>query len=182
MNMADTTKTIWKIDPAHTEIQFRAKHLVISTVTGGFHSFEGKVKTRDDDFENAAVTFAADVDSISTNKEQRDSHLKSDDFFNADAYPQLTFVSTSVEKTGDQQYKMIGDLTIRNVTKEIGLNVMHGGTVTDQNGDTKAGFEIEGSLNRKEFGLRWDEVTEAGNVIVGDKIKLLLNVEVVKSQ
>jgi polyisoprenoid-binding protein YceI len=180
--MADSTKTIWEIDPAHSEIQFRAKHLVISTVTGGFHSFEGKVETEDDDFENAKVTFSADVDSISTNKEQRDNHLKSDDFFNAEDYPQLTFASTSVKKTGDQQYKMTGDLTIRDITREIELNVMHGGTVTDQNGDTKAGFEIEGSLKRKEFGLRWDEVTEAGNVIVGDKIKLLLNVEVVKSQ
>lgn len=181
--METATKTLWKIDPTHSEVQFKVKHLVISTVTGSFGSYEGSIETdaEGEDFKNAKARFAADIDSISTNNEDRDKHLKSDDFFNAEKYPQLTFESTNFEKTGDQSYKMTGDLSIRDVTKEVELDVIHGGTVDDPYGNTKAGFEISGSINRKEFGLKWDAVTEAGNVVVGDKIKLQLNVQVVKS-
>lgn len=181
--MATATKTIWKIDPTHSEVQFKVKHLVISTVTGSLGSYEGSIETDGvaEDFKNAKARFSADIDSISTNNEDRDNHLKSDDFFNAEEYPQLTFESTGFEKTGDQSYKMTGDLTIRDVTKEVELDVVHGGTVDDPYGNTKAGFEISGTINRKEFGLKWDAVTEAGNVVVGDKIKLQLNVQVVKN-
>lgn len=178
--MTTATKTLWKIDPTHSEVQFKAKHLVISTVTGSFSSFDGQIEGEGDNFENANAGFAADIDSISTNNEDRDQHLKSDDFFNAEEYPQLKFESTSIEKTGDQQYKVTGDMTIRDVTKEVELDVVHGGTVGDPYGQTKAGFEVSGSINRKEFGLTWDAVTEAGNVVVGDKIKLQLNVQFIK--
>jgi len=179
--MTTATKTLWKIDPTHSEVQFKVKHLVISTVTGSFGSYNGKIEADGDDFENAKATFTADIDSISTNNEDRDQHLKSDDFFNAEEYPQLKFESTNFEKVGDGEYKVTGDLTIRDVTKEIELGVVHGGTVTDQYGQTKAGFEVEGSINRKEFDLTWSAVTEAGNVVVGDEIKLQLNVQFIKN-
>lgn len=179
--MATQTKTLWQIDPTHSEVQFKVKHLVISTVTGSFNSYEGKIEADGDDFENAEAYFSTDIDSITTNNEDRDTHLKSDDFFNAEEHPQLTFESTSFEKTGDGEYKMTGDLTIRDTTKEVELDVVHGGTVGDPYGNTKAGFEVTGSINRKEFGLTWDAVTEAGNVVVGDKIKLQLNVQLVKN-
>ncbi|MDR8390783.1 YceI family protein [Aliifodinibius sp. S!AR15-10] len=179
--MTTATKTLWKIDPTHSEVQFKVKHLVISTVTGSFGSYEGKIEADGDNFENAKATFTADIDSISTNNEDRDQHLKSDDFFNAEEYPQLKFESTNFEKVGEGEYKVTGELTIRDITKEIELDVLHGGTVGDPYGQTKAGFEITGSINRKEFGLTWDAVTEAGNVVVGDKIKLQLNVQFIEN-
>ncbi len=156
------------------------KHLVISTVTGSFGSFEGQLETEGDSFEQAHASFTADIDSISTNNEDRDTHLKSDDFFNAEEHPRLSFESTAIEKVGEGEYKMTGDLTIRDVTKTVTLDVVHGGTVEDPYGNTKAGFEVSGTINRKEFGLTWDAVTEAGNVVVGDTIKLQLNIQLVQ--
>ncbi|NGP75056.1 YceI family protein [Balneolaceae bacterium YR4-1] len=179
--MTTATKTLWKIDPMHSEVQFKVKHLVISTVTGSFGSYDGKIEAEGEDFKNAKATFTADIDSISTNNKDRDKHLKSDDFFNAEAFQQLRFESTNFDKIGDGKYKVNGELTIRDVTKEIELDVVHGGTVGDQYGQTKAGFEIEGIINRKEFGLTWSAVTEAGNVVVGDEIKLQLNVQFVRN-
>ena len=178
--MTTTTKTLWKIDPTHSEVQFKVKHLVISTVTGNFSSFDGQIEADDDHFENAEAIFTADIDSISTNNNDRDQHLQSDDFFNAEKFPQLKFESSKFEKRGDGEYKVTGDLTIRDVTKEVVLDVVHGGTVGDPYGQTKAGFEVTGSINRKEFGLTWNAVTEAGNVVVADKIKLQLNVQFVQ--
>ncbi|MDX1586063.1 MAG: YceI family protein [Balneolaceae bacterium] len=179
--MNTATKTLWKIDPTHSEIQFKVKHLVISTVTGSFKTFDGTIESEDDSFENAVATFSADVNSITTNNEDRDTHLKSADFFNAEEFPQLTFRSDSFNKREDGTYTVTGDLTIRDVTKEVELDVNHGGTVEDPYGNTKAGFEITGTINRKEFGLTWSAVTEAGNVVVGDEIKLHLNVQLVQS-
>ncbi|SHF98307.1 Polyisoprenoid-binding protein YceI [Fodinibius roseus] len=179
--MTTATKTLWNIDPTHSEVQFKVKHLVISTVTGRFGSYDGKIEANGDDFENAKASFTADIDSITTNNEDRDQHLKSEDFFNAEEYPQLKFGSTNFEKAGEGEYKVTGDLTIRDITKEVSLDVVHGGTVGDPYGNTKAGFEVTGTINRKEFGLTWDAVTEAGNVVVGDKIKLQMNVQFIQS-
>lgn len=179
--MTTAAKTLWNIDPTHSEVQFKVKHLVISTVTGSFGSYDGQIETENNNFENAKATFSTDIDSITTNNEDRDQHLKSDDFFNAEEYPQLKFESSNFKKLGDGQYKVTGDMTIRGVTKEVELDVVHGGTVGDQYGQTKAGFDVTGSINRKEFGLTWDAVTEAGNVVVGDKIKLQLNVQFIKN-
>lgn len=179
--MTTATQTLWKIDPTHSEVQFKVKHLVISTVTGSFKSYDGQIEADDEDFENAQATFTADIDSITTNNEDRDNHLKSNDFFNAEEYPQLRFESKNFEKVGEGKYKVTGDMTIRDVTKEVTLNVVHGGTVTDPYGQTKAGFEVTGSINRKEFGLTWSAVTEAGNVVVGDEVKLQLNVQFIES-
>lgn len=180
--MSTDTKTLWNIDTSHSEIQFKVKHLVISTVTGSFKSYNARVETPEDEsFEEAEVSFEAGINSISTNDEDRDTHLKSDDFFNAEEHPKLTFKSTAIEKTGDNEYKITGNLTIRDVTKEVKLKAIHGGTVVDPYGQTKAGFEVTGTINRKEFGLKWSAVTEAGNMVVGNEVKLILNVQFVKA-
>lgn len=169
----------WQIDPSHSEVQFKVKHLVISTVTGYFTNFEGKMEGEAEDFSDAKITFQADVNSISTNSDQRDGHLKSDDFFNAEKFPNITFESTSFSKDGED-YKLSGNLTIRDVTKAVDLNVEFGGIAKDPYGNTKAGFTIEGVVNRKEFGLTWDALTETGGAVVGEKIKLHANVQLAK--
>ncbi len=174
------TLTKWAIDPMHSEVQFKVKHLVISTVTGFFRSFEGTVETDDDNFENADIEFSIDINSVDTNQSQRDEHLKSADFFDAGKYPKITFKSTSVTKTGDDEYEVKGDLAIKDVTKPVTLKVEYGGTTTDFYNNTKAGFEITGKINRKAFGLTWDGVTEAGSIVVGEDIKLLINAQLIK--
>jgi len=179
--MSTQTLTKWGIDNTHSEITFKVKHLVISTVTGKFRTFDANIETDNEDFEDAKVTFEADINSIDTNNEDRDNHLKSDDFFNAEEYPKMTFESTSFKKTGDGEYKLIGELTIRGNTKTVELDAEYGGTVMDPYGNTKAGFEVTGKINRKEFGLTWSAVTEAGNVVVSDEVKLIMNVQFVKN-
>lgn len=179
--MSTDTLTKWTIDTAHSEITFKVKHLVISTVTGKFKEFDATVETDNDDFEDAKITFETSIDSIETGNEDRDNHLKSDDFFNASEYPKMKFESTSFKKTGDGEYKLIGDLTIRNHTKQVELDAEYGGTVVDPYGNTKAGFEVTGKINRKEFGLTWSAVTEAGSVVVSDEVKLNLNVQFTKN-
>ena len=171
-----TTK--WIIDPTHSEVSFKVKHLVISTVTGYFRKFEGTAESAGDSFEGAKVSFAADIDSIDTNQSDRDGHLKSPDFFDAANYPKLTFSGQVVKSSGD--YQLVGDLEIRGHKKEISLDVDFGGVVSDPWGQTKAGFEIEGKISRKEFGLTWSAVTEAGSVVVSDQVRLHLSVQLVK--
>ncbi|MGN6477104.1 MAG: YceI family protein [Flavipsychrobacter sp.] len=173
-------KTTWKIDPAHSEITFKAKHLMITTVTGHFKIFDLEVETEGDDFTKASkVRFTADIDSISTNNEQRDAHLKSADFFDAANHPQLVFEGTKVEGSGDS-YKLHGNLTMRSTTKPITLDVEFGGIVTDPYGQTKAGFTVDGKVKRKEYGLTWDAITEAGKIVVSDEIKIHAEVQIVK--
>lgn len=170
----------WKIDPTHSEIQFKVKHLMITTVTGYFKTFDLTVETETEDFATAKnIRFTADIDSIDTNNAQRDTHLKSADFFNAAEHGQLQFVGTKYEAAGDAG-KLYGELTIRNVTKPVVLNVDFGGIVVDPYGQTKAGFTINGKISRKDFGLTWNAVTEAGSVVVSDDIKLLAEVQLVK--
>ncbi|UTA68186.1 MULTISPECIES: YceI family protein [Emticicia] len=171
----------WTIDASHSEVQFKVRHLMISTVTGTFGSYEGTVETANDtDFEGASIKFSADVDSISTGQEQRDGHLKSADFFDAANFPKISFASTSFEKVDDENYTLKGDLTMRGVTKPVTLKAEFGGVMTDFYGQTKAGFEIAGKVNRQDFGLTWSAVTEAGGVVVSDDVKLVLNIQVVK--
>ena len=172
-----TTK--WVLDPMHSEVQFKVKHLVISTVSGFFKSFEGSLTTDSEDFENAKVEFSLDVNSIDTTQAQRDEHLKGAEFFDAEKYPKIKFKSTSLTKDGDD-YKLTGDLTIKDVTKPVSLDVEFGGSAADFYVNTKAGFEVTGKINRKEFGLTWDGVTEAGSIVVGEDIKLIINVQFAK--
>lgn len=170
MSDAQAVAQKWAIDPAHTEIQFKVKHLVISTVTGSFKTFEGEVTTENEDFDGAKVNFEIDVNSIDTRSTDRDNHLKSDDFFAAEKYPKLTF-SGVLNKTGGD-YALVGDLTIRDTTRKVELDVDYNGTVKDPWGNSKAGFEITGKLNRKDFGLTWNTITEAGSMLVGEDVKL----------
>ena len=170
----------WKIDTTHSEIQFKVKHLMITTVTGYFKQFDLNVETETNDFTSAKkIEFTADINSIDTNNAQRDTHLKSADFFNAEEHAQLRFVGTQYEAKGDEA-KLYGDLTIRGITKPITLNVEHGGIVVDPYGQTKAGFTVTGKISRKEFGLTWNAVTEAGSVVVSDEIKIHAEVQLVK--
>ena len=171
----ETTKTVWKIDTTHSEINFKVKHMMISTVSGSFEKFDGKVETATEDFKNGDFSFAAEIDSINTNNTDRDNHLKSDDFFGSEKNPQLTFKSKSFD--GE---KMVGDLTIKGVTKEVTLETDYNGTAVDPYGQTKAGFEFEGNINRKDFGLTWSAVTEAGSVVVSDKVKLIASLQFIK--
>ena len=170
----------WKIDPTHSEIQFKVKHLMISTVTGYFKNFDLSVETETDDFSTAKkIEFTALIDSIDTNNAQRDAHLKSADFFNSEEHPELRFVGNRYEVTGDEA-KLYGDLSIKGVTKPITLTVEHGGIVVDPYGQIKSGFTVSGKISRKEFGLTWNAVTEAGSIVVSDEIKIHAEVQLVK--
>lgn len=172
----------WKIDTAHSEIQFKVKHLMITTVTGYFKNFDLEVTTENDDFTTAKkIAFTADINSIDTNNAQRDQHLKSADFFNADEHAQIQFTGTKYETNGDEA-RLYGDLTIKGVTKPVVLNVEYGGIVTDPYGQTKAGFTINGKISRKEFGLTWSAVTEAGQVVVSDDIRIHGEIQLVKEE
>jgi polyisoprenoid-binding protein YceI len=179
METAVATKTKWAIDITHSEVHFKVKHLVIATVTGSFKTFSGSLETEDNNFDGAKAEFTIDVNSIDTNQPQRDGHLKSDDFFSAAQYKDITFRNGKLVKKGEE-FSLVGDLTIRNVTKPVTLAVEYGGTVVDPYGNTKAGFEINGKINRKDFGLTWNAVTEAGGMVVADEVKLHLNIEVAK--
>ncbi|MEJ7679625.1 MAG: YceI family protein [Segetibacter sp.] len=170
----------YKIDPDHSDIMFKVKHLMISTVTGIFKKFDGTLEINEEDFSQAKVTFEADTDSVDTKNEQRDTHLQSDDFFNAEQFPKMIFKSTGIEKIGDNEYKLIGDLTIRDITKPVELKVEYNGSTKDPWGQERMGFEVSGKINRKEYGLKWSAVTEAGGLVVSDDVKLAMNVEMVK--
>jgi polyisoprenoid-binding protein YceI len=176
------TTTKWGVDPAHSEVQFKVKHLMITTVTGYFKKFNVEVETRnEDDFSSATkILFTADIDSIDTNNAQRDTHLKSADFFHAEDHPQIKFEGNKYEQAGDE-VKLYGDLTIRGVTKPVTLNVEFGGIVVDPYGNTKAGFTVSGKISRKEFGLVWNAVTEAGQVVVSDEIRVHCEIQLVKA-
>jgi len=170
----------WIIDTVHSEIGFKVRHLVVSTASGKFTSFEGKIEAEKDDFSDAKISFSAEVDSIHTGNEQRDGHLKSPDFFDAANHPKIEFVSTAIELKGGSDYKVTGDLTVRGTTKPVVLNVEFGGTQANFQGQTVAGFEITGKINRQDYGLTWSAVTEAGGIVVSDEVKLVMNVEAVK--
>jgi polyisoprenoid-binding protein YceI len=174
------TRTKWASDPAHSEVQFKVKHLMITTVTGYFKQFQVEVETDGDDFTKASkILFTADLESIDTNNAQRDTHLKSADFFDSGNHPQIKFEGRRFEKSGDD-YKLTGDLTIRGVTKEVTLSVEYGGIVVDPYGQTKAGFTVEGKISRKAFGLVWNAVTEAGQVVVSDDIRVHCEIQLIK--
>lgn len=170
----------WIIDATHSEVHFKIKHLVISTVTGSFRKFEGEAETSKEDLTDAKIKFSADIDSIDTNQDQRDTHLKSADFFDAQKFPKLTFESTSFEKKSGSDYVLKGNLTIRDITKPVEFDVEHGGGTVDLYGQTKAGFDVTGKINRKEFGLTWNAVTEAGGLVVSDDVRLIASIQVVK--
>lgn len=170
----------WKIDPAHSEIQFKVRHLMITTVTGAFNEFDAEAETETDDFTTLKkVEFTADTATINTKNKQRDEHLRSADFFHAEEHPELLFTSTSYEVSGNKG-KLSGEITIRGITKPLVLDVEFTGMVVDPYGQTKAGFSLSGKLSRKEFGLTWDAVTEAGSVVVSDEVRIVAEIQMVK--
>jgi|SRR6185295_16077349 len=172
----------WNVDPVHSKIQFTATHMLISEVTGEFKKFDGKISSADDDFNNASIEFTVDVNSISTNNEMRDNHLKSDDFFNAEKFPGITFKSKSLRKTEGNNYILTGDLTIRDVTKSVEIPVIFNGKVTDGYGNLRAGFKAAGSINRLDYGLKWNKLLEAGGATVSKDILFTINIELIKQK
>jgi len=170
----------WALDPTHSELQFKIKHLMISTVTGQFNEFKASVETDGDDFANAKVHFEATVDSISTNNEQRDAHLKNGDFFDAEKYPVIVFENEKMEKTGEDEYKLYGTLIMRGVSKKIILNAEFGGITKDPWGNTRTGFSVTGKINRNDFGISFGAVSETGGLLLGDEVKISANVQFVK--
>lgn len=180
MDTLTAVKTTWEIDPAHSEIHFKVKHMMVSTVTGAFREFKGSIISEKEDFQDATITFSANTDTIDTKNKQRDVHLKSDDFFNVAQFPKMTFSSTSFTKKSNGNYELIGDLTIRDQSRTVTLEVEYNGTAIDPYGQVKAGFEITGKINRKDFGLKWSAITEAGGVVVSDEVKLDLNIQLTK--
>lgn len=172
--------TTWKIDPTHSDVQFKIRHLMIANVTGHFSTFDGTMESNNEDFTDANITFEADISSISTQNKDRDQHLQAEDFFDAAKYPKLRFVSKEVKKIDGEQYKLIGELTIRDTTKPVELSVEYNGIQKDPWGQTKAGFELNGKINRKDFGLTYSAVTETGGLVLSDEVKLLASVQVVR--
>jgi len=176
-----TTK--WTLDPAHSEIQFKVKHMMITTVTGAFKNFDAEVQTNGDDFSTADIGFSADTASVDTGNQQRDEHLRSGDFFDAEQYPKLSFKANKLEPKGSNgDYQLSGELTIRDTTRPVTLDVEFGGIGTDPWGNTKAGFTLSGKINRKEWGLNWNAALEAGGVLVSDDVRLLGEIQLTKVQ
>ena len=174
-----TTK--WVLDPTHSEVEFKIKHMMISTVTGNFKKFDATVETEGEDFTTAKVTFTVDVDSIDTKNEQRDGHLKSVDFFDTANFPQFKFVATKYENVdNDGSYEVYGDLTIRGITRNEKFDAEFGGVIKDPWGNTRAGITITGKINRKDFGLTWSGATETGSLIVSEDVKIHVGLEFVK--
>ena len=175
-----TTK--WVLDPSHSEVEFKVKHMMISTVSGKITKFDTSVETEGEDFMTAKVTFTAEADSLTTGNEQRDGHLKSVDFFDVVNFPQIKFVATKYENVdNDGSYEVYGDLTIRGITKNVKLDTEFGGVIKDPWGNTRAGITISGKINRKEFGLTWSGATETGSLIVSDEVRIHVGLEFVKA-
>jgi len=170
----------WSIDTSHSQIQFAVRHMMISNVRGRFENFSGTVDLDEQKPENSKVDVKIDVTTINTRDPQRDGHLKSPDFFEAEKYPYVTFVSKQVKQADAAHAKIVGDLTIRNVSKEVVLDVEFNGMAKSPWGTTSAGFSAETKINRKDFGLEWNKALETGGVLVGDEITISIELELVK--
>ncbi len=170
----------WNIDASHSSIRFAVDHMVISEVEGIFSTYEGSVSTTKDDFSDAKINFMVDVNSVDTDNAKRDEHLRGVDFFETDNYPKMTFVSTSVTKTGTGKYNLKGKLSLHGITKEITLAMTYGGTTKDPWGNTKAGLKVTGTINRTDFGLKYNSVLEAGSLMIGEDVTITAKVELAK--
>jgi len=181
MTTAVQTRTsTWSIDPTHSIAEFAVKHLVVTTVKGRFRDLEGTIKIDEAQPEISAVEAKIAVVSIDTNVADRDAHLRSDDFFNAERYPYITFRSTRVERIDDQRFKLIGDLTIRDVTKEVVLDGEYEGRIGDPWGNERAAFTATTQISRKEFNVLWNQMIETGGAVVGDNVKITLHIEAIR--
>jgi len=170
----------WALDKSHSSMKFSVEHMMIAEVEGKFTAFDGTLQSAAPDFTDAKISFNAEVASITTDNETRDNHLKSDDFFNAEKYPRMTFTSTSFRKVTDKKYQLTGNLTIRDITKPVVFDVTYGGTVKDPWGNTKAGFKATAKINRFDYNLKWNTVTEMGEAVVSRDVNIVVNVEFAK--
>lgn len=170
-----TTK--WILDPAHAEVTFKVKHMMISNVSGKFTKFNATAETEDEDFATAKVNFTADVDSINTGNDQRDGHLKAPDFFDAANFPQIKFVATKIDPAGNE---ITGDLTIRDVTKTVKMEAEFGSVIKDPWGNFRTGVTVSGKINRKEFGVAFHAVTETGGLLLSDDVRIHVELEFIK--
>lgn len=173
-----TTK--WVLDPTHSELGFKIKHLMITNVSGNFNKFEVTAESKDEEFTNAKVNVSIAVDSINTNNAQRDEHLRTADFFEADKFPNIVFRSTSIEKVDDENFVLTGDLTIRDITKSVKLNLEYSGVSKDPWGNEKAGFSLNGKINRKDFGITYNATLETGGLMLGEELKIIGEIQLVK--
>jgi polyisoprenoid-binding protein YceI len=169
----------WEIDPTHSEVLFKIKHLEIATLTGRFNEITG-IAEAEEDFENAVFSFTANVDSINTNDQKRDAHLKSADFFDAEKFPKITFHSTKFKRIGDATFELIGKLTIKEITKPTILEIKYGGSNIDPWGNTKAGLKLKGKINRKDYGLVWNAAIETGGFLISEEVRIDANIELLK--
>ncbi|HET8839090.1 MAG TPA: YceI family protein [Flavobacteriaceae bacterium] len=174
-------RTKWKIDPVHSEIIFKVKHLMISNLKGEFRKFDAEILSDGNDFSNAKITASIDASSVFTNNTDRDTHLKSAEFFDADQFEKLRFESTEVEKVGNESFKLKGNLSMKGKTREITLDVEFGGIMKDPQGKEKAGFSLRGKINRKEWGLNWNANLEAGGVLVSEEVRILIDAQFIKT-
>ena len=173
-----TTK--WSIDTAHSEIGFKVKHMMFTNVSGNFEKFDASIETEGDDFTTAKFDFSGDTDSITTGNADRDNHLRSADFFDAGQFPKLSFKSTSFSKIDEGDYTLTGDLTLHGVTKTVKLDVEFGGLAKDPWGNTKTGLSATGKINRKDWGLNWNSALETGGVLVGEEVKLNIELQFIQ--
>lgn len=170
----------WNLDSAHSEIEFKVRHMMISTVKGSFESFKVNLTSETEDISKAKIEVSVDVTSISTKSEQRDQHLKSEEFFNTSEYPEIVFNSTAVNSLGDQEYEIIGDLTIKDTTKSVTFKAEFGGIAKDPWGNAKVGYTVTGKINRNDFGLTWNAALETGGVMVSEEVKFSADIQLIK--
>ena len=179
METATKVHTKWVVDPSHSEVTFKVKHMMITNVTGILTNYTIEAEADADEFTEASVRFVGKLNSITTGNEQRDAHLRSPEFFDVENHREAVFVSKAFEKNGDD-YRMTGDLTIRGITKPVTLDVEFGGINKDPWGNVKAGFTVKGKLNRKDFGLTWNATLETGGVLVSDEVKVHAEIQLVR--
>jgi len=175
-----SAQTTWGVDNSHSTVKFSVSHMVISEVEGNFKTYSGKVITTTDDFQNANIEFTIDANSINTEDANRDGHLKGDDFFYTEKFPQIKFKGTSFKKVNGKNYILEGDLTLRDVTKKVKFMVVFNGIVKDPYGNTKAGFKATTEIKRFDYGLKWNKTVEAGGLVVSDEVQIVVNLELKK--
>lgn len=174
------TTTKWAIDPTHSEIGFKVKHMMFTNVSGKFGAYDATITTEGDDFTTSNIEFSADINSVDTNNSDRDNHLKSGDFFDAESYPKMMFKSASFTKVDDENYELTGDLTFKGTTKTVTLPIEVSPVMKDPWGNSKIGLNISGKINRKDWGLNWNSALETGGVLVGEDVKLNIELQLVK--
>jgi polyisoprenoid-binding protein YceI len=180
MKTEEVTK--WAIDPTHSKVGFKVKHLMISNVLGSFREFSGEVTTTGNDFSTAVISFSLKTASVDTEMADRDGHLKSPDFFDTEKFPVITFDAKGLKDLGDDMYELKGSLKIKDVSKPVTMAVEFGGVMSDPWGNIKAGFSISGKINRKDWGLNWNAALEAGGVLVGEEVKINCDIELLKAK